>query len=849
MGTIYLSKAGSDANAGTSISLPKLTLDSAYTAAVDGDSICFFDPWGIWQEDWSALGYIQLNKASMTTGIHFWSFFPDRPAMIGGVSGAFSVRIATSGHRFSNIDIISGSTSNTTIFGCSTGTVMDNIRLRNVRVRNIHDIDSSSAYMVQLAGAGVHTGWSLVDCTLDAGPSTVINGINTGTSNGVRLHRVKCNLPRFGGGYSLRIGAGSQLVLVEECELDGNYGILQDTAAASQDIIIVRSKIRGRTYAASFGGTSSGTCRIFMRDTKVYGDGLGIAGQSNITFDAEGLDCISDNVALGMPTDGAYSDTRALLHGCKSSTHGIGGSGHALLFGVGSVNAVVKRHYACSRRSGWGVVMKGTGGLLEDSDIVGGPMSTLYFKGANAWTVNRCSIVQDVGGSAIEVKNGDTTPLSSDLKITNSAFTVTDGELFDFGAGTHEDGTSQVDYNRYRVVASGTWGNVRGTTVNSLADVRTAWDAYAVPTNDELSVVDAREMLISDYTVPPTADQVADEVETRQLILHPDYDAAKTAAQPGDDMGLATADFNALVAAIEVEILNDGTGGAVIQTIADAVAAYFDNAGVDLPPQVIAAAVRTNLATELARIDVAISTRLATAGYTAPLDAAATRNALGMLGPTYDMDMLALLNEIDANEGKLDALDALVQSIPTNAEMANVLTMGTRFLTMIQLSSGSIYQYTTDAVENAPAGGGGGGGGGDVNVISVNGLPVDTGQINITVVNSSTVQKGTLVLYREADYTLVNDNPIHFSDVANIDGADELYLTIVNNSTEAAIFTRKESAAFDELAESADFEATAAELAVESGAHYAFVVERKVGTEYNPILIGPCTIKDNNRTF
>ncbi len=66
----------------------------------------------------------------------------------------------------------------------------------------------------------------------------------------------------------------------------------------------------------------------------------------------------------------------------------------------------------------------------------------------------------------------------------------------------------------------------------------------------------------------------------------------------------------------------------------------------------IATAVRTELGTELGRIDVATSTRLATSGYTAPLDAAGTRSAVGLASANLDT--------------QLDAL-------PTNAELATAL--------------------------------------------------------------------------------------------------------------------------------------------------------------------------------
>lgn len=55
-----------------------------------------------------------------------------------------------------------------------------------------------------------------------------------------------------------------------------------------------------------------------------------------------------------------------------------------------------------------------------------------------------------------------------------------------------------------------------------------------------------------------------------------------------------------------------------------------------------ASQVRTELTTELARIDAATSTRLATAGYTAPLDAAGTRTAIGLAAADLDDQLAAI---------------------------------------------------------------------------------------------------------------------------------------------------------------------------------------------------------------
>ena len=65
-------------------------------------------------------------------------------------------------------------------------------------------------------------------------------------------------------------------------------------------------------------------------------------------------------------------------------------------------------------------------------------------------------------------------------------------------------------------------------------------------------------------------------------------------------------------------------------------------AGVTFPASVsslTAAGVRTELSTELGRIDVAVSSRLATSSYTAPLDAAGTRSAIGLASANLDTQL------------------------------------------------------------------------------------------------------------------------------------------------------------------------------------------------------------------
>lgn len=90
-----------------------------------------------------------------------------------------------------------------------------------------------------------------------------------------------------------------------------------------------------------------------------------------------------------------------------------------------------------------------------------------------------------------------------------------------------------------------------------------------------------------------------------------------------------------------------------------------------------AAGVRTELTTELGRIDAAVSTRLATAGYTAPLDAAGTRSAVGLAAANLDTQIgdLPTNAELAASQASADdATLAAIAALPTPLDAAGVRT-------------------------------------------------------------------------------------------------------------------------------------------------------------------------------
>lgn len=140
---------------------------------------------------------------------------------------------------------------------------------------------------------------------------------------------------------------------------------------------------------------------------------------------------------------------------------------------------------------------------------------------------------------------------------------------------------------------------------------------------------------------------------------------------------LTSGERTAIANEVEAQIIDDTDSEKVLEAITDKIAAVNPDLG-GLTVAAIASQVRTELATELARIDVAISSRLASAGYTAPLDATGVRTAVGLASANLDTQLAAIVadtNELQSdwvNGGRLDAiLDARasqssVDSVPEN---------------------------------------------------------------------------------------------------------------------------------------------------------------------------------------
>lgn len=148
------------------------------------------------------------------------------------------------------------------------------------------------------------------------------------------------------------------------------------------------------------------------------------------------------------------------------------------------------------------------------------------------------------------------------------------------------------------------------------------------------------------------------------------------------DVTLSSAQVTAIATSVEAAIINEADSQQVINAIVQAIG------NTNITSGVIASAVRAELATELGRIDVATSTRLASSNYTAPNNSGITSiledtnelqtnqtqwaTATGFATPSNVSNaQVAIISEINANEIKLDSIKAKTD-ILVNTDLSDI---------------------------------------------------------------------------------------------------------------------------------------------------------------------------------
>lgn len=213
-----------------------------------------------------------------------------------------------------------------------------------------------------------------------------------------------------------------------------------------------------------------------------------------------------------------------------------------------------------------------------------------------------------------------------------------------FAAATNA--ASEVGLGVYEIALTPTETNTPGPLIFSVSGTgaetaRFQLEVVANKTDDvaaALAVVDGLvDTLVSRLTAARAG--YLDKLNVSGTLAHSDAAATYRAtgyAVPGDAMALTPGERSTLATTIEAALLNEGDGQQLIDAILQVI-----NANLDLPALELTAigqAVRSELATELARLDTTVSSRLSSAVYTAPDNAgiAAIETAVGALGASGD---------------------------------------------------------------------------------------------------------------------------------------------------------------------------------------------------------------------
>lgn len=157
-----------------------------------------------------------------------------------------------------------------------------------------------------------------------------------------------------------------------------------------------------------------------------------------------------------------------------------------------------------------------------------------------------------------------------------------------------------------------------------------------------------------------TVDSVVDAIKLKTDNLPADPAAV------GSAMTLTAGERTAIANEVESQIINEADSERVLTAITDKIASVNPSLD-DLTLAGIASAVRTELGTELARIDAAISSRLSSVGYTSPAnaDVAAIKAKTDNLpnDPADQSILAALIGALPAAPSEMDIVNALKSSV------------------------------------------------------------------------------------------------------------------------------------------------------------------------------------------
>jgi hypothetical protein len=403
-----------------------------------------------------------------------------------------------------------------------TNTSIDNFTFRGITFRN----ESPVTYSIYLSKDS--NNFKIQDCRFEAQGSvtyairdngsvsgststTITNTAFTGAIQGIQaLNTVGITLtdnyfettesgPTFA---NLRSGCGGTISITGN-RLNGQIGTSNesfDVAGTSLEISDNRINISDNNQDAINirGGTLTNQITIDLQDNLIEAQDVGVVFYNYINSGTisgnrihAGKNQAGSKTGLGIPVDGVTPVTALVQSLTVTNNEVRSDGGHAFLMSLNSANhTITGNKFDASQGGDHACVIKGDGHILTGNKSFGGTRTAYYLKGAtNITTTNHVGVQSVAAGNCIEVSPDDaTTPdtVTSDCSTTGSTFIATNGDLYTISPSDLTAANVVFNSNCLIVKDSGSWGSLNGTTVTSIATVRTAWDSY-ITTNDENS--------------------------------------------------------------------------------------------------------------------------------------------------------------------------------------------------------------------------------------------------------------------------------------------------------------------------------------------------------------------------
>lgn len=602
------------------------------------------------------------------------------------------------------------------------------------------NIDSVNQWNSAANGSGSWLTWASLDpadILVANGKTSITINVNTACAQLTTL----ATGGTAGGGFILASG----VTLTANCNAGGTTCVTFSAASPASASII--GACVGSLSVSVHGAVNSGTGTLNIVGSPQGDAGTGVSTSSSGVYNSSsGTVNITGNPKGGSGTFGQVSSGVANIGGGTVNITGnpVGGVYYGNNCGVYNASTGTVNITGNPRGRDVDVILVFSGITAGVYNASTGTVNVTGNVSGGAYG-NSPGAVNAAGG--LIVVNGTFTPTvygAAVLNTTQSGRIVVNGNWLSLGTGHFAVGygivlihpTSQLSI-AFRVNSSGSPGAGRslytgGTNIGQpvIANVRSgttfgASSEYtgtlAVPSPTLVAIGVSTDNTVGSYSPSVNASDIRTAVglatanlDTQLSVIQSDTDNIQTrlptalvsgrmdasvGAMAANTLTAAaiSADAGAeLAALVETYIVNEGDATAVMQAIADRIAA--DWVAGDASPLAVAAAVRTNLATELARIDAAISTRLAAAGYTAPAT------------PTNVSDaQAAILAKLPAalESGRIAAaldsasINAVQSGLATTAEVAKIPKVGsTHRYTQVAADSGT--KRTDVAITDTP---------------------------------------------------------------------------------------------------------------------------------------------------